>query len=814
MFDYSFKAGTTSQRIQVLLRDSITGGGKTSVAYTAVTASYCREGGTRQAVTLASGSPGDAYSSGKWAEVDSSNQKGLYQLHVPDAALASGAKYVTISLQATGVIDKALEIELPALDLYDAVRAGLSALPNAAAEAAGGLYTRGTGAGQIAQDASGNIRANVDTIKTQAVTCGAGVTVLASVGTAATNTAQTGDSYALANGASGFVAIKNDTGAVATTVWNALLTAITTTGSIGKLIKDYLDAAISTRSTYAGGDTAGTTTLLSRIAGAINITGGKLELTSTEHTAIATDAQTGLTAQGYTTGRAPYLDTLNGLVAAIWDALLTGITTVGSIGKLLKDNLDAAISTRSTYAGADTAGTTTLLSRIASAINITSGKVELTSAEHTSIAADAQTGLTAQGYTTGRAPLLDRLDAAVTSRLASSSYTAPPSTTAIDTALTASHGTGDWNGGTGGGGGSDPWQVALPDGYPSGTAGALLVQAAVDPLGVPLPSGYGTDTAGGIIGALPQGELAASYSFGFGLALGLEGLTLEAQILDSAGTPVGIPIGSGFSEEGDGNYYWYHTDFPAGFHGRVRFQDAGGGTVYGIGAVDPPAAYQSGPGIPDIEAYLASRHGLGPWGAAVGTGDYPMTIRLRDNTGAPIIGALVAVQNSDGSATVAGPLASDVLGRAIFNLQTGSYRIIVESSARYQTLAPQAFTVPGDSPVYTLLPSTATAPPTCNVSGLLRLPSGGIAANTEVRFTLPAGSAVRTVTGQILMVATENSAVCGSDGRFALNLVRTGYLIPTNGSDTGRYRVTCPALRLDAMISVPDQGTADLWSLL
>lgn len=38
-------------------------------------------------------------------------------------------------------------------------------------------------------------KVDVETIKTQAVTCGAGVTVLASVGTAATSTAQTGDSF-------------------------------------------------------------------------------------------------------------------------------------------------------------------------------------------------------------------------------------------------------------------------------------------------------------------------------------------------------------------------------------------------------------------------------------------------------------------------------------------------------------------------------------------------------------------------------------------------------------------------------------------
>lgn len=55
------------------------------------------------------------------------------------------------------------------------------------------------------------------------------------------------------------------------------------------------------------------------------------------------------------------------LVADIWGALLTGISTVGSIGKLVKDNLDAAVSSRSTYAGADTAGTTTLLDRLTAA---------------------------------------------------------------------------------------------------------------------------------------------------------------------------------------------------------------------------------------------------------------------------------------------------------------------------------------------------------------------------------------------------------------------------------------------------------------
>jgi hypothetical protein len=43
----------------------------------------------------------------------------------------------------------------------DSVRLGLTALPNAAAEAAGGLYTRGTGAGQINQAANGMVDVNI-----------------------------------------------------------------------------------------------------------------------------------------------------------------------------------------------------------------------------------------------------------------------------------------------------------------------------------------------------------------------------------------------------------------------------------------------------------------------------------------------------------------------------------------------------------------------------------------------------------------------------------------------------------------------------
>jgi hypothetical protein len=155
---------------------------------------------------------------------------------------------------------------------------------------------------------------------------GAGLTGIAAVGAV---TGNVGGNVAGSVGSLGAQA-KLDVNAEADAALAVVGLTTTVTGRI--------DAAVSTRSTYAGGDTPGTTTLLSR-------------LTST---------------------RAGLLD-----------------------------NLDAAVSTRSTYAGGDTSGTTTLLSRL----------------------------------TAIRAGLLDNLDVAVSTRLATSGYTAPLDATATRAAL-------------------------------------------------------------------------------------------------------------------------------------------------------------------------------------------------------------------------------------------------------------------------------------------------------------------------------------------------------------------------------------------
>jgi hypothetical protein len=79
-----------------------------------------------------------------------------------------------------------------------------------------------------------------------------------------------------------------------------------------------LDAAVSSRlatSGYTAPDNADIATILTDVA----------------PTAIAGAVQTGLTSQGYTTVRAGYLDTLNGLVTAVWAAATRTLSAIANV---------------------------------------------------------------------------------------------------------------------------------------------------------------------------------------------------------------------------------------------------------------------------------------------------------------------------------------------------------------------------------------------------------------------------------------------------------------------------------------------------
>lgn len=139
-------AGSTSKSILIkLVQDAAAtspGEAITGLAYNtaSLTAYYKINGtGTATAITLATQTATGAWSSGGFVECDATNMPGLYRLDVPNAAIATAGE-VAITLQgAADLAAHTVTVQLTAVDFYDSVRAGMTALPNAAADAAGGL---------------------------------------------------------------------------------------------------------------------------------------------------------------------------------------------------------------------------------------------------------------------------------------------------------------------------------------------------------------------------------------------------------------------------------------------------------------------------------------------------------------------------------------------------------------------------------------------------------------------------------------------------------------------------------------------------
>ena len=233
--------------------------------------------------------------------------------------------------------------------------------------------------------------------------------------------------------------------------------------AVQKAGTEYLDAQVTSRAAIADYTTARAVKLdnldaavTSRLASG-NVTVGSYAAGQDPATLVWAAGTRTLTAFGFSvivgtnndkTGYA--LAVTPPTVANIWDAATSGLTTVGSVGKRIADYVDAAVSSRlatSGYTAPDNTSIGTILSRT-----------------------DVATSTRASGadYTTARAANLDNLDAAVSTRLPTSSYTAPSSITSLQADVTTILGRVDvavsTRLGTGGGSTSYAVTVTRPDG--------------------------------------------------------------------------------------------------------------------------------------------------------------------------------------------------------------------------------------------------------------------------------------------------------------------------------------------------------------
>jgi len=409
----SIAKGATSVLVRIFLSDSssTTGAGLTGLTSgsSGLVCYRARDddgnaGGT--AISLSGGTRG-TWSSGGFVEKDSTNMPGIYEFGIPDAALATGSRSVDIMFKgATNLAPLPMEIELTGWNNQDAVHGGMSALPNAAAEASGGLYTRGTGAGQITQSTNGQI--DVDAKKINSVATSSVTTVNANVGTTQplnfTGTAGSAlvksDTVDIAGSAVSTTSAQlgvnvvnvNAVSAASVTTINANLGTtqpvnFTGTGASALAKSDMVDiagAAVSTSTAQIGVNTVnlgGTAQTGRDIGASVLLSSG----TGTGQIKIASgyvapnwgdvgNPTTTVNLSGTTIKAVTDAVTIS--AAAVWDYLTSSIVTAGSIGKLIVDNLNATITSRmATYSQPTGFLAATFPTTVASTTNITAGTI-------------------------------------------------------------------------------------------------------------------------------------------------------------------------------------------------------------------------------------------------------------------------------------------------------------------------------------------------------------------------------------------------------------------------------------------------------
>jgi hypothetical protein len=381
--------GATSQILEIFIQDSssTTGAGLTGLtnASSSLVCYYHRNtAAAAVAVSLVTMTVGTFTSSG-FKEVDATNLPGVYQLCLPDAAFATGADGVIASLKgATNMAPVLLEVQLTGVDHSNATSFGMSNLDaTISSRPAGTDYTTTRAAKLDNLDVAVSTRNSTTPLSTTQTenavwdAVAASHTTSGSMGAKEANLDATVSSRLATSGYTTpptVTAIRTELDTNSTKLDAAITTRASatdyTTARAAKI--DNLDAAITTRATPAQilltpanliktnatnqveassvqgnvtGSVASVTGAVGSVTGNVggNVTGSVGSVTAGV-TVTTNNDKTGYTASTVSDKTGYSLSA--GGIQAIWDALTSALTTAGSVGKRIADNLDAAVSGR------------------------------------------------------------------------------------------------------------------------------------------------------------------------------------------------------------------------------------------------------------------------------------------------------------------------------------------------------------------------------------------------------------------------------------------------------------------------------------
>ena len=788
-YDQIIVKGATSNMIEVMLRSSTTGMALTGVAYGSAAYSYWREGaasGTHgTCVTASLGT----YTDHGWVEVDSVNQPGIYQFGIPDAACASGANAVTVCFVVTGAISARFRVILVAADLRDGVHLGLTSLPNAAANAANGLPTFGTGAGQI-NASGGAVPATVTgTPAVNATQIGGtvqttGVDLVADVVAVKAKTDNLPASPMAAGNVTvgGYAANEDPATLLLVTPANKLATDGTgrvTAGTVSDKTGYSLAADQAVNATKIGG-TAQTGGDVGSLVATVGAAGAGLTALGDTRLAHLNADMTSRAAPGSQMDlvNAPNATALTAIATAVW-ALTT--RTLSSFGTLAADAATAvwgaATRTLSAFGFSVTAGTVSDKTGYALTSAYDAAKTAAQAGEAASAIAAASLATAASVAGLHNLSITDVQTAAATA------ITAAALATAASVAALHNVSTGDILAQAG---------TALTN-YGAATGAEVSALHNVSTSDVQTAAGNAIAAAALATAA----EIAALHNLSSSdviAAVASELATYGASTATEVAA-VGTAVGN-------------LTAPLTATQTAQAVLNAAQATYETAGTIGASIAAAEAPTVEDIDAQLSGAHGAGAWGGAAGSGSNTVPIYVTDGSHA-VVGAQVTVKNTAESATIAGPLRTDINGNLTPppQLDDGTYHVLVTTTPAYAPLAAHTLVVSG----------TPGAPLTLTLTAVV-LPTPTDPNDCYVYVDLP------DTTGTPQPIYFQLSKATGHGSAMLTGQPQA--MVQRDGDPTGRwsieleqgatYNLTAPGLRLGNAVSVviPAASGAELTSLV
>jgi len=335
---YQIKAGTIDVSVVCRAIDATDGTPETAFdhATAGIDLQYRREGAANVAITEVDlAALTTVHTDGGVEQIGN----GYFRLDLPDAACAVGVTGVIVHGVATGMVIIGCYIQLVAYDPFNAVRLGLTALPNAAADAAGGLPISDAGGldldaqradvAAVLVDTSTTLQAEVDGIQADAediqarlpaaLTAGGNIKadLVSILGTVLTETAGL-----LAGGFKKFFNVATPTGTL-----NSVPDAVAGAASGLAIVGSNMGTATSV------------TGAVGSVTGAVGSVAADVGITQAGADKVWSSAARTLTA--FSTA----------LAVSVWDVLAAAVAVASSIGLQIKTNLDVVLSTRLATSG-------------------------------------------------------------------------------------------------------------------------------------------------------------------------------------------------------------------------------------------------------------------------------------------------------------------------------------------------------------------------------------------------------------------------------------------------------------------------------